>query len=99
MGAVQINDNYRIDVDVNEFTIKQKRLYKNNKTGEMEDTWVDATHAHHNSWKSVMETMIKIFVDQKINVKCVVSMKELIQIYKETRAEVRELLKPLDGNK
>ena len=100
MGVVKINDEYQVEVDENCFSIQRKKISKKEVDGVevVTEKFVNLPSYHH-TWNGVFDALIERFVAQKVDEKEFVNLKELLQIYKEVRNEVREILNPLIENK
>jgi hypothetical protein len=83
---VRVNDSLRICVESDCLTIESKKVNKETNT----EQWI--TEGYYTSWKTVLDKLIKIFTEDKVNKKKEVELKDLKQIFIDSTNELKGLL-------
>lgn len=84
---VKINDLYSVQVEDKNLTL-QKTAGTDKRTGKPKYNPI----GYYNNWPALFDTVIKIFVAEKVNLEKVVSLSQLKGIYDDVRKEIKELL-------
>jgi len=94
MGAIILNDKYRVEVDDKQFTLKSKSISENKTTHEKAEVWT--SKGHFGIWDNLLNKVSQLENAGKVEKKVLVSLKEYEGVLIETRDEIKRIGKQLN---
>jgi hypothetical protein len=87
MGLVKINKSFYVDLDKHNKTLHEVRFSKKRQKE------IDSIRGHFKNWTGVMNAILEITINRKVELKEEVTLKELIQITEESTNKINNFCK------
>lgn len=87
---VKISEQYYIEVDGKNLTLREKTGRVKKKTGEP----IYSIIGYYTTWDAVLSKIFTLLICQKINQQTITTVEELKVVFIESKQEVKQLLSP-----